>query len=361
MANNIGGRVAKESKKSAKSEAEGTATLDEQRKEVLKKARVHKKPLNIGRHKVLAMTAVILVVLLVGFMATIGYLIYGQHSTNSIVYRVSRVVPFPIAKVNSSFISYGSYLFNVRTTQHLYKSQSAMGGQSEPVDFSSDEGKQLLAEIENNALNDVEQRAIVQQLAKENDVKVDKQVLNDRINEYIEQNGGDKKFKEALSSYYGWNMNDFRAEYKYQLLKEELQKKLSQGKKQQVEEIRNRAVAGEDFAALATQFTQDTSTKEAGGDLGFVNQDTNFVPEFKQAALNLEPGQVSEIVETQFGFHIIKVTEKNDSGSKVSHILISYEDIENLIAQKLAEAKVSTYVKLPEPPQQQPVQAQPAT
>lgn len=75
------------------------------------------------------------------------------------------------------------------------------------------------------------------------------------------------------------------------------------------EEVLAKAKAGADFAALANQYSEDESNNKTGGDLGFFGRGA-MVPEFEQVAFSLEPGQTSDIVKTQFGFHVIKVTEK---------------------------------------------------
>jgi parvulin-like peptidyl-prolyl isomerase len=75
------------------------------------------------------------------------------------------------------------------------------------------------------------------------------------------------------------------------------------------EDVLKRVRAGEDFAALAKEFSTDPGSKDKGGDLGWFGHG-QMIPEFEKAAFALQPGQVSDVVESQFGYHIIKVDEK---------------------------------------------------
>ena len=80
--------------------------------------------------------------------------------------------------------------------------------------------------------------------------------------------------------------------------------------KRRAEEILKEAKAGADFAALAKQFSEDRGSKDEGGLLPTFSYGT-MVPEFEKAAFALQPGQVSDLVKTRFGYHIIKV-EKSE-------------------------------------------------
>ncbi|MBC7932927.1 MAG: peptidylprolyl isomerase [Rubrivivax sp.] len=100
--------------------------------------------------------------------------------------------------------------------------------------------------------------------------------------------------------------------------------------RQKAEEVLRRAKAGEDFAALARQFSEDESNKNAGGELGWFGRG-RMVKEFEDAAFALKDGEVGGVVETQFGYHIIKVEARRMTSLaepieqvRARHILIGY-------------------------------------
>jgi peptidyl-prolyl cis-trans isomerase C len=79
-------------------------------------------------------------------------------------------------------------------------------------------------------------------------------------------------------------------------------------KEQLAKKLKERAEKGEDFAKLAKEFSEDPGSKDKGGEYKFSKG--KMVPEFETAAFSLKTNQISDIVETRFGFHIIKTLEK---------------------------------------------------
>jgi peptidyl-prolyl cis-trans isomerase C len=88
----------------------------------------------------------------------------------------------------------------------------------------------------------------------------------------------------------------------------ELSDERKAAKHKQMEDLLKRARAGEDFAKLAQEFSEDPGSKDKGGEYKFPRG--QMVPEFEAAAFSLQTNQVSDIVTTSFGYHIIKVNEK---------------------------------------------------
>lgn len=91
--------------------------------------------------------------------------------------------------------------------------------------------------------------------------------------------------------------------------------------------------AGEDFASLATEYSEGPSA-DRGGQLGFINRG-EMVPEFEKVAFALETGEISEPVKTEYGYHLIKVTDKKEAGEQ------TFEDVRADIEKEITGGRAS--------------------
>ncbi len=106
--------------------------------------------------------------------------------------------------------------------------------------------------------------------------------------------------------------------------------------------FRKRVQNGEDFSFLASLYSEDPGSSKVGGDLGFVKKG-KLVPKFESVAFRLQEGELSNVVETKFGFHLIQMVERRGQEFNVRHILlkpkISSRSIEN------AKSKLDSIIK----------------
>ncbi len=109
-----------------------------------------------------------------------------------------------------------------------------------------------------------------------------------------------------------------------------------------MESIRKKAVKGEDFEVLAKKYSEDPSAQQNGGSLGYFTAMRMVLP-FELAAFSTEPGQVSPIIRTRFGYHILKVFDKRPSKGEVRVAHIMQAVPKGSSEEKEAEAKAKAY------------------
>ena len=108
--------------------------------------------------------------------------------------------------------------------------------------------------------------------------------------------------------------------------------------RKQMEPILERAKSGEDFAALAREFSDDFATKTAGGDTGLFYRG-QMAPAFEEAAFALEPGEISDPVETGYGVHILKFEERREPQ------LVPLDEVREGLRDHVREEKMETAVQ----------------
>lgn len=108
--------------------------------------------------------------------------------------------------------------------------------------------------------------------------------------------------------------------------------------RQKIEEIKKEIDNGADFAEMAGKYSTCPSA-ESGGDIGFFQRKGSIVEEFAIVAFSMEVGEISEPVETQFGYHIIKVTDKEEGKDT------NYEDVADMVDFVYIQIKTETLLK----------------
>src|SRR5712672_778029 len=103
--------------------------------------------------------------------------------------------------------------------------------------------------------------------------------------------------------------------------------------RKKAEDVLKQAKKGAKFEDLAKKYSEDPGTKDKGGDLGWITQGQT-VPEFEKTAFGLDKGKISDLVKTQYGFHIIKVLDRETAHTK------SFEEVRDTIVPIVLDEKV---------------------
>lgn len=295
--------------------------------------------------KVIVRIGVIALVSLLVTISVFGVLIYKYKYSNRAVKIASKIIPYPVASVNGNWVwntaKYDQYLFELASIQKFYSSQ----GQ----DLNSQDGKQKLNQLKSDIITQLENNIIIAQQARNLGIKVSNKEVQDQYDELVKNAGGIEKVKTTLDKLYGWTVSDFKEKIRQSLVQKKVSEKIVSNEslnapaKAQAEDILKQIQNGGDFAELAKKYSSDASASN-GGDLGLISKGQT-VPEFEAAAFGLQDGQVSGVVKTQFGYHIIKVTGRDGDQLRVSHILIKGADFESWLRDQRAKAKIVQYFK----------------
>jgi len=145
------------------------------------------------------------------------------------------------------------------------------------------------------------ERAVCEEVV-DRELKTKVNVTEEQIKKFYDENGS--QFERAETVRVAHILLSTRDSNTNQELSEEKKKE----KRQQIEKLLERLRKGEDFAALAKEFSEDPVSKTKGGEYTFPRG--QMVPEFETAAFSLKTNQISDVITTQFGYHIIKLYEK---------------------------------------------------
>lgn len=318
-------------------------TVAAHREEVLSSARKYIYPLQHSKHKIVLITTGLFIAAVVAFFSYCTIALYRLKDNSSFLYGVTQVIPFPIAKAGPDFVAYENYLFELRHYLHYYQTQ-------QKLDFNSDFGKAQLSNYKKQALEKVINDAYIKQLAAKNHVSVSNQELNDQIQILRDQNrlgGSNKVFEDVLKDYWGWTVNDFKRSLREQLLAQKLVATLDTDTQNRAKAALSELQGGADFAATAKKYSDDTATKDNGGDLGIIDPTNRDLPAQTVAALNkLGPGQTSAIINVGYGLEIVKVIDKPGNQIHAAHIAFNFKDINTYLNDIKDKDKTRTFVKL---------------
>lgn len=255
------------------------------------------------------------------------------------------------AKVNGQPIYLADY------EKQVAQFETAMVAQG--ADMNSEGSKQQLAQVRRQILEAMIDQMLIEQAAGEYGVTITDEEVEAKAQESIQQGQTQEQFQQWLTDN-NMTYDEFKKTLRSQLLAARMFDQVTASTATTADQVHIRHIlmdkedvaqkvlaelqAGGDFAALAQQYSIDDSTRANGGDWGWFPQGLDLIPpELEAEAFRLQPGQMSNIIHSQFGYHIIKI-EARETGRALSAEMLQAAK-QKTFAQWLAKRRESASIE----------------
>jgi len=326
-------------------------TVAEHRERILAGGRRFKYPMQYARHRLVFNTILITVVALLLIMLVGWWQLYPAQNTSTFFYRITRVLPLPVASIDNESVRYGDYLMYYNSSAHYLQ-------QSEQVNLQSEDGKRQNDYIKRQSMNNVQADAYAAKLARELKITISEDAVSkvidaDRntVNGRISQETYDASALNVL----GWTPEEYRQDTKSKLMRQAVAYAIDDTARQKQASADTLLRApGADLDKIAAQLGGEGDAKVTSGASGFVPR-TNRDGGLSVAAATLEKDQISGAIKTTTGdgYYFVKLLEKNDTQISYAYIKIPLTAFADRLAQLKKDNKIHEYIAIPKLDNQQ--------
>jgi parvulin-like peptidyl-prolyl isomerase len=221
------------------------------------------------------------------------------------------------ARVNGQPIYLRDYQKQVTEWEAAFITQNA--------NLNDQEKQEMLIQGRRQVLDVMIEQVLIEQAAGRDGVNISDAEVESVIARDIQENGGKTQFEGWLQAN-NWTYEEYVSRQRSMMVSSQMFEQVTQSVPTKAEQVHARHIlvateeearslltqlqSGADFTTIARQYSLDPSTKESGGDLGFFPRGTLVVPEVEDVAFSLSVGQISDVVRSAMGFHIVQVVER---------------------------------------------------
>lgn len=321
-----------------------TDTLAEHREQVLAGGRKFKYPVQYQRHRLVINAIIIGIVALVLLIGLGWYTLYVARNTSEFIYRVTKVVPVPVAVVDGEPVRYSDYLMKYRSAAHYLT-------EKEQIDIRSEDGKSQLNYVQNQAMEDAVADAYAAKLARELDVAVTNADLEAFLKQQRQSSDGEVSeatYNAVIRDYYGWSPQEYREAMRSKLLRQKVAYAVDAKAEDVSKGIEEKVKAGNsDIKAIS-----DSLNAEEAGAVVYVP--AAWVPRTNQdgglaaAAATLTKGQVSTAVKTTSGngYYYVKLVDSNDAQVQYEYVYVPLKAFKAQLDGVAKDDKLTKLIKI---------------
>jgi len=294
-------------------------TVAEHRERILAGGRRFKYPVQYARHRLVFNTIVVSIAFLILLAAVGWWQLYPMQNSSAFMYRLTRIIPVPVAVVNTEQVPYSDYLVQYRGSEYYLNKYGE-------IKLDSSDGRRQLDYIKRQSLDKAEQTAYARQLAR----KLAISVTNDDIDKFINEerntaNGrvSQETYASSMQLYYGETPSDYRLRIANSMLEAKVAFAVDDNATAQVKQAQALVASTKgDLAAVATQMAKSKGGKVTAGQSGPVDVTSKFSGLRVSEVAKMAKGAVSGPLKstTDDGYYFVKITDK--TGTQVDFVYL---------------------------------------
>ncbi len=322
-------------------------TVAEHRERILAGGRKFKYPVQYARHKLvinalLITTGVTILLLIIGW-----WQLYPMQNSSSFMYRVTRVIPVPVANVDGEQVLYRDYLLQYRGSEYYLSKYGE-------IKLSSEDGKRQLDYIKRQSLDKAEQVAYARQLARSLSISVSDQDINDFIDQERNTANGrvsQETYDASIKMLYDQSTDDYRLAVANGILKTKVAFAVDKDAAAQAKKATELAATSNgDFASVVTQLANLKGAKVMAGQSEMVDLSGKYGGLRVSEVAKLKVGETSTALKstTDDGYYVVRLLNKNDTQVNFAYIHIPLAKFSSDFASLQSNHKISEYIAVPE-------------
>jgi hypothetical protein len=322
-----------------------TDTLAEHREKVLAGGRKFKYPVQYQRHRLVINAVIIGVSALVVLIGLGWYLLYPAQNTSEFMYRVTKVVPVPVAVVDGEPVRYSDYLMQYRSQVHYLT-------EKEQLDINSEDGKRQLEYVKSQSMNEAVADAYASKLARQQNIEVTDADLETFLTQQRQASDGEVSeatYNSVIEDYYGWSPDEYRDAMRHKLLRQKVGFAIDSPASNVTDAVEQAIAANTtDLQKVASDVSANSEVKAQYTPATWVplnNRDGGLA----LAAAELGPGQISTAIQTTSGngYYYVKLIEKNDTQLQYEYILVPLTQFTAQLKQ-IQQDRLNTFITVEE-------------
>lgn len=321
-----------------------TETIAEHRERMLAGGRRFKYPVQYARHRLVINASLISVGVLVVLIGFVGWQLYFVQNTSDFMYRVTKVIPLPVARIEDQDVRFSDYLMKYRSSIHYLQ-------EKEQANLDTEDGRRQSNFVKQQAMQDAIADAYAQKIATEKDLMVSDVELEAFLKS--QRNSSDGAVSEAtynavILDYYGWSPDEYRHAMKTKLLRQKVAYAIDTAAEKASVAVGKLIRSGTtDLKTVAETYNQNGAGKAVYGAFGWVprnNQDSGLAT----AAASLQKGGISPVVKSTKGdgYYYVKLIDSNDAQLNFEYVQIPLTVFEKRIAEANDRDKVREYISI---------------